>query len=213
MRCQALLKNQGGPVSGPPFHYESDCAGEMKTNRFYFMKTDRIGFSEWTECDMELAELLWGDREVSRYICSSGQFSREEIVSRLHTEIRNNIEYHVQYWPIFELQSGRFIGCCGLRPRRPGIYETGFHLKPEFWRKGLASEAATAVIHHAFSNLQAEELFAGHNPKNAASRHLLQKLGFEYIGDEFYEPTGLYHPSYALKPENLIRRSSSKMEG
>ena len=30
------------------------------------------------------------------------------------------------------------------------------------------------------------------------AQKILSKLGFHYIGDEFYEPTGLYHPSYEL---------------
>ena len=46
--------------------------------------------------------------------------------------------------------------------------------------------------------LNATAIFAGHNPKNTASCYVLEKLGFQYIGDEYYEPTGLYHPSYEL---------------
>jgi len=45
-------------------------------------------------------------------------------------------------------------------------------------------------------DLDANGLFAGHNPNNTNSRKVLEKLGFTYVGDEFYEPTGLYHPSY-----------------
>lgn len=38
--------------------------------RTFFLKTDRIGFSQWEETDGDLAELLWGDPEVTRYICA-----------------------------------------------------------------------------------------------------------------------------------------------
>ena len=75
----------------------------------------------------------------------------------------------------------------------------GFHLCPEFWGKGYATEAANAVIDYAFGQLHAEGLFAGHNPKNTVSGKILTKLGFEYIGDEFYAPTRLYHPSYEMR--------------
>lgn len=30
-------------------------------------------------------------------------------------------------------------------------------------------------------------------------KNLLGNLGFTYIGDKFYEPTGLYHPSYEMQ--------------
>ena len=169
--------------------------------RIFFMETGRIGFSKWTAEDLPLAETLWGDPQVTKYISASGRFSEEDIKNRLKTEIENGQKYHVQYWPIFELRTGEFIGCCGLRPHEGDCYELGFHLRPSFWGKGCAQEAARAVIDYAFHYLYAGGLFAGHNPNNTASKKLLLKLGFTYIGDEFYEPTGLFHPSYELKAE------------
>ena len=166
--------------------------------REYFTATERIGFSIWRADDLPLAAMLWGNPEVSRYICASGAFTQEEIASRLNSELENFELYDVQYWPIFYLESGDIIGCCGLRPHGAKEYELGFHLQPEYWHQGLAREAAERTIEYAFRNLHAEALFAGHNPDNIVSKYLLQKLGFGYIGDEFYEPTGLYHPSYRL---------------
>jgi RimJ/RimL family protein N-acetyltransferase len=166
--------------------------------RKIFLKTDRIGFSRWSQDDIKLAELLWGNPEVTRFICASGEFNADDIVNRLNKEIANNTEYQVQYWPIFELISNELIGCCGLRPYNENEYEIGFHLRPEFWEQGYAMESANAVIHYAFTVLKAESLFAGHNPNNTASQKLLSKLRFTYIGDELYKPTGLYHPSYEL---------------
>lgn len=166
--------------------------------RDYFLQTDRIGFSKWSQDDRKLAELLWGDPAVTRYICASGKFSADDIVNRLNKEIANNAEYDVQYWPVFELMTNELIGCCGLRPHKQNEYEIGFHLRQKFWGQGYAMEAADAAIQYAFTVLKAEKLFAGHNPKNIPSQKLLKKLGFTYIGDEFYEPTGLYHPSYEL---------------
>lgn len=170
--------------------------------RDYFMTTERIGFSEWQEVDIKLAELLWGEPDVTKLICSSGKFSEEDIADRLKKEINNGTQFHVQYWPIFERTSGELIGCCGLRPYSENEYELGFHLRQKFWRQGYAVEAATAVIEYAFAVLKAKRLFAGHNPRNIASAKVLRKLGFTYIGDELYEPTGLYHPSYELRPEH-----------
>jgi ribosomal-protein-alanine N-acetyltransferase len=64
--------------------------------------------------------------------------------------------------------------------------------------KGFATEAAKAAIRSAFDDMRIPKLFAGHNPKNATSKRMLAKLGFKYSGDQFYEPTGLCHPSYEL---------------
>lgn len=144
--------------------------------REFFMKTMRVGFSKWRPEDIRLAETLWGDPEVTRLICASGCFSREDIENRLNQELHNDGEYGVQYWPIFALASGELIGCCGLRPHGASEYEIGFHLRPKFWGQGYAAEAARAVIEYAFARLGARKLFAGHNPNNAASRRVLGKL-------------------------------------
>ena len=66
---------------------------------------------------------------------------------------------------------------------------------------GLASEAARAVIAHAFENLGASALFAGHHPDNTASEKVLRKLGFAETRSEFFEGTGLVHPAYLLPRE------------
>lgn len=172
--------------------------------REFFMQTERIGFSKWKEEDLSFAEMLWGNPQVTQYICASGQFSMQDIKNRLSQEITNDKTQNMEYYPIFEIITNKFIGCCGLRPYKGKEYETGVHLLPEFWGKGYGSEAIAAVIKYAFTILGAEKLFAGHNPKNTASRQLLNRLGFAYIGDEFYAPTGLYHPSYELRNDRKL---------
>ena len=166
----------------------------------YFIKTKRIGFSNWNAADLDLAAQLWGEKEVTRFICATGKFTQQDIIHRLDTEIHNDEVFHIQYWPIFELVTGELIGCCGIRPFKAEThsYELGFHLRKKYWGMGYASEAAKVVIDYSFTILGADKLYAGHHPKNKASEKLLLKLGFQYIGKNFYEPTGLYHPSYEL---------------
>ena len=172
----------------------------------YFMTTERLGFSVWEKDDLPLAQKLWGDPKVTALICASGVFSADDIKNRLEAEIANNEKYGIQYWPVFELETGELAGCCGLRPKSDGVFEIGFHLRPDFWGKEIAVEAAGAVLDRAFGKLGAASVFAGHNPKNVRSARVMKKLGFRYIGDEFYAPTGLYHPSYMITQEE--RQSS-----
>ena len=169
--------------------------------RAYFLKTGRIGFSKWTSNDSALARSLWGDAGVTRFICAAGTFSDQEIEKRLALEISNDSHHGIQYWPIFSLADGAFLGCCGLRPHGPekGSYELGFHLKREQWGKGYATEAAKAVIAYAFETMKAENLIAGHHPQNDGSRKVLSKLGFRRIEDAFYPATGLYHAAYVYR--------------
>lgn len=175
--------------------------------REYFIKTDQIGFSKWNVSDFDLAAQLWGDQEVTQFISATGMFTNQDIIDRLNTEIHNDKVFHIQYWPIFELAADELIGCCGIRPFKtdPHSYELGFHLRKKYWGRGYASEAARAAINYSFDVLKADKLYAGHHPQNKASEKLLMRLGFQYIGLNFYEPTGLYHPSYELGAPALIR--------
>lgn len=173
----------------------------------YFITSERLGFAKWEQAYFPLAKELWGNIEVTKLIDARGQLTDEQVQEKLNIEIANETKYGVQYFPMFSIQEDEFIGCCGLKPYDlvNKIYEIGFHIIPAHWRQGYAKEAAMRMIQYAFEEMQINGLFAGHNPNNVASKQLLTTLGFEYIGEEYFEPTGLHHPSYRLmnKPTNI----------
>jgi len=73
------------------------------------------------------------------------------------------------------------IGICGLLKRDelpdPDI---GFALVPDFWSKGFAFEAATAVLQDARARLSVERILAITSLDNEASINLLERLGFKF---------------------------------
>ena len=173
----------------------------------YFLKTRRIGFRLWKKEDLHLAVGLWGDVKVTQFFDARGQLSTAQVTERLLQEIDTERLHGVQYWPIFLLKGGLHIGCCGLRPydESKDVLEIGFHIRFGHWRQGYAFEAARAVMQYAFNTIKVSGLFAGHHPKNEASRYLMGKLGFRYTHDEFYSHTGLNHPSYMLTANDYAR--------
>jgi len=174
-----------------------------------FLTTERLEFRTWQPEDIDLALALWGDPEVARFLYAGGPPSRAAIEARLAREISMQAEHGMQYWPIFLRRGGAHVGCAGLRPYRleQGILEFGIHLRPAFFRQGIATEAGLAVIAYAFEKIGARALFAGHHPDNLASRGMMQKHGFRYTHDELYPPTGLLHPSYLLERESSPPRA------
>jgi len=181
----------------------------------YLLTTERLGFRAWSEDDLDLALGLWGDPQVTKLIDARGKLSEEQVRERLSQEITTERLHGVQYWPIFLLETGEHVGCCGLRPydEPGGILELGFHVRSRHWGNGYATEAARAVMAHAFERLGVKALFAGHNPRNQASRHILTNLGFGYTHDELYEPTGLMHPCYLLTFEEYQEANLVPGEG
>ncbi len=177
-----------------------------KKTTTYFLTSKRLGFRRWEVEDLDLALNLWGNPEVTNFIDARGKLNREEVKKLLTKEIATQKSFGIQYWPIFLLTTNELVGCCGLRPydQEKIIYEIGAHILPKHWRNGYAVEASRFVIDYAFNALNCSTLFAGHNPNNYASKKLLEKLKFNYIRDEYYEPTGLNHPSYLLTKEEYV---------
>ncbi|HEY2547558.1 MAG TPA: GNAT family N-acetyltransferase [Candidatus Acidoferrum sp.] len=174
----------------------------------YFLKSERLGFRCWVEDDWPLARELWGDIEVTRFF--GGPFSEEQIRARLDLEIARMKAHGSQYWPIHLLSDNEFVGCCGMRPYRPeeGIHELGFHLRPKFWGRGLAVEAACAVIDYGFEIVGAKGFSAGHHPDNVNSKKVMAKLGFRYTHDEFLPVLGIEIPYYLLRhADQELRRN------
>ena len=73
---------------------------------------------------------------------------------------------------------------CGSRP--PGCcsgLSFGYRLSPAHRARGLATEAARAVIDDAFGRLALPELHAYAEPGNAPSHRVIARLGMTYLRD------------------------------
>ena len=71
---------------------------------------------------------------------------------------------------------GRVIGKAG----GGDMPEIGYIFHPDYWGRGFAIEAMQAVVDYAFANRPVDHLLADIDPRNAASRRLLERLGFAY---------------------------------
>ena len=76
---------------------------------------------------------------------------------------------------------GAPIGACGIVLREDGA-EIGYWLGVAYWGHGFATEAARAVIDHAFGDLGHDMLQSGARVSNPASRRVLEKCGFQWTG-------------------------------
>jgi RimJ/RimL family protein N-acetyltransferase len=74
------------------------------------------------------------------------------------------------------------IGGCGIARLSIAGPELGYWIGSQFWGLGYATEAARAIIGHAFAELGHEFLLAGARVSNPASRRVLEKCGFKWTG-------------------------------
>jgi ribosomal-protein-alanine N-acetyltransferase len=84
-------------------------------------------------------------------------------------------------WAVVAKTDQRVVGWGGLYedPFEPGWgVEWGYALHPAEWGKGYATELGSACLGWADNVLRLAEVRAFVHPKNAASRRVLEKLGF-----------------------------------
>jgi RimJ/RimL family protein N-acetyltransferase len=73
------------------------------------------------------------------------------------------------------------VGSISLETRGLDRLALGFALAPEYWNKGLATEAARAMVKTGFGLAPAIEILASAAVENPASRRVLEKCGFEFV--------------------------------
>jgi RimJ/RimL family protein N-acetyltransferase len=77
------------------------------------------------------------------------------------------------------------IGICSVTPRGDD-FELGYWFGVSYWGRGFATEAARAVIDHAFGDIGHEALLSGTRVTNPASRRVLEKCGFQWTDVRLY---------------------------
>jgi ribosomal-protein-alanine N-acetyltransferase len=81
------------------------------------------------------------------------------------------------------LLDGYFVGCTDIDEIAGGGGDLGYWLDEAFWGRGLANEAASAVLRFGVDILKLEWLRSGHAADNPASGKVLTKLGFRWTDD------------------------------
>jgi [ribosomal protein S5]-alanine N-acetyltransferase len=74
------------------------------------------------------------------------------------------------------------VGRIALRPLQKGVWYLGFWVDPNHWGKGIATEAAKALVAFAFNELAATAVLSSHATWNVASQRVIEKVGMQLIG-------------------------------
>ena len=144
--------------------------------------TERLRLRPWTTSreDRERLTDIYGRVEVTRWLGGPPRLSADEIVAR---------------WDAVSAQDDRF-GCWAIEPAdgppagtvlfKPlpngvGEVEVGWHLHPDSWGHGYATEAARAVIERGF-DAGVPEVYAVVRPGNEASVAVCRRLGMAPLG-------------------------------
>jgi len=88
------------------------------------------------------------------------------------------------FWAIVENSTKKVIGTCNFVSidENYKIAEIGYCLSKDYWRKGIATEAVSAIISFGFHKIGLKRIQARIMIENTRSIHVAQKLGMEYEG-------------------------------
>lgn len=146
----------------------------------YVFTSKRLGYRLLNESDFDDYFKLDSNPIVRKFF-PSGILDAEIIKSN----IKKNIDYFKSngfgVFIAIELITGEFVGRCGFGQIPTGEIEVGYVFLPDFWGKGLATEALIALIDWAKKNLKATDTIIAFTPiSHIASQRCMQKAGMEY---------------------------------
>ena len=146
------------------------------------LTTERLRLRPWTHSPADIARLtdLYGRDEVTRWLGGTPSVPPDELVDRWAAVHARDGRFGC--WAI-EREDGVVAGTVLLKPLPNGVgeVEVGWHLHPDSWGHGYATEAARAVIRRGFE-AGLPEVYAVVRPGNEASLAVCRRLGMAPLG-------------------------------
>jgi RimJ/RimL family protein N-acetyltransferase len=118
------------------------------------LETNRLALRLLTLADAADLYQIYSDPETMKFMGKAPDSVEEE---------RNNIQSHISHhyekygvgmWATVLKENNRLIGRCGLMPKQiegAEEVEIAYLLDREYWGKGLATEAAEAIVKYGYA--------------------------------------------------------------
>ncbi|GGC85736.1 N-acetyltransferase [Tersicoccus solisilvae] len=170
------------------------------------LSTTRLRLRRWTTDapDVDFLVDLHSRWEVMRYIGRWPRVASDRSEAVRRAERYAGMDHPVHgIWAIEDVATGRLHGTLLLKdlpasgapvtspdPAPSGDTEIGWHLHPDAWGHGYASEAAARVLEHAFAH-GLDQVLAVTHPDNAASQRVARRIGMTGLGitGRYYDTT------------------------
>ena len=143
------------------------------------IETERLWLRMFSPEDLDELARLFRDPQVMKYVGDGQPVSREEAERALTSIIKQWQTHGFGRWAAVDKRTKEFVGFGGLRSLF-GTPEVVYHLAPAHWGKGLATELARAALRFGFEDRGFDRIVAIAKPLNAASIHVMEKLGMRY---------------------------------
>jgi ribosomal-protein-alanine N-acetyltransferase len=178
---------------------------------FKNLETERLLLRRVTVDDADEMFLLRSNPDSMKYVPRPLAESREDAlqhIAMIDSKIEDNTGIN---WAITLKGNPKFIGIIGHYRIQPENYraEIGYMILPEYYGKGIATEAIKATLAYGFEDMSLHSIEAVIDPENTASERVLQKNGFvkeahilenEYFGGKFWDTV-----IYSILKRNFVK--------
>jgi len=124
---------------------------------------------------------MWSDPLVTLKL--GGSRNEAEVRASLEADAAVTPKPALDLWPVVEKASGEVVGHCGLLEKevdgQPAVELVCVFMR-KVWGMGYASEAARAVVDHAFNVLGLKRIVALIEPGNDASVRVVMNVGMHF---------------------------------
>ncbi len=179
----------------------------------------RLSFRPFDAGDIDALIDFYSRPEVIEFIPGAAVRDRAQAEAMLALIDQRHGHYEplpFGYWAVTEVIEGkeRIVGTGMLKPapdadRVPtSDIEVGWHVHPDFWRKGYATAIARATLERGFTRTDEAVLHAVIDHGNGASRSVARRAGMHHVGptSKFY---GLTLEQYVIDRQSWERRAEA----
>ena len=155
------------------------------------IETERLQMREFTLDDVDAVYEFSTCSDVTRFTGDEGIVRNKKDAERLIRTVWLNEykKYGYARYALIHKGDQKLIGFCGVKFEPDlGLPDIGYRMMPEYWGKGLGTEAVRATLKYAREVLGLQEIVGEVVDQNVASNKLLLKVGFRLV--DSYEKDG-----------------------
>ena len=156
----------------------------MNTTKNYIFTSERLGFRNWIEDDIQKMAYINSNPNVMEFFPSLQTVEQtQRFILRMQKQFK---EKRYCYFAVDILESDTFIGFIGLSDKdfesdfTPSV-DIGWRLAENYWKNGFATEGASACLKYDYEQLRLKKIIATTPAINIKSEEVMKRIGMTKV--------------------------------
>lgn len=167
------------------------------------LETPRLHLRSMQISDLDDLLEVFGDPKV---MASFGEapFNRAQMQRWIERNLVHQRRYGYGLFSVVLRSEGILIGDCGLEHMQldgEQVAELGYDFRSDYWNRGYATEAATAVRDYALNVFKLPHLISLIQVGNEASKRVSEKIGMRFVAE--IRRNGISYWKFAIGGEGI----------